>query len=112
MNDDRNVDPNKAVDYMLAKAPEYAKARAERIYLEEFRKTKKAILFREAPEKTIAEREHWAYAHPEYQDLLKGIREAVQVEEELRWKLIAAQTRVDVWKATEYGQRQIDKMLK
>ena len=37
------IDPNDAVNYILKHAPTYAKAKAERIYLEEFRKSKKAI---------------------------------------------------------------------
>lgn len=107
-----DIDPNDAVNYILKNAPKYAKARAERIYLEEFRKSKKAILFRESPEKTVAEREHWAYAHPEYQSLLKGIREAVEIEEKLRWDMIAAQARIDIWKAQEYRNGQVERLLK
>lgn len=106
------IDPNDAVNYILKNAPVYAKARAERIYLEEFRKSKKAILFRESPEKTVAEREQWAYAHPEYQALLKGIREAVEIEEKLRWDMVAAQARIDIWKAQEYRNGQVERLLK
>ena len=42
--------PYKAIDYIVANAPKYAKAKAERIYLEEFRKTKKALLMKVAME--------------------------------------------------------------
>ena len=38
--------PYKTVDFILENAPRYAKAKAERIYLEEFRKTKKALLMK------------------------------------------------------------------
>jgi len=107
-----DIDPNDAVNYILKHAPTYAKAKAERIYLEEFRKSKKAILFRESPDKTIAEREHWAYAHPDYQSLLKGIREAVEIEEKLRWDMVAAQARIDIWKAQEYRNGQVERLLK
>ena len=107
-----DIDPNDAVNYILKHAPTYAKAKAERIYLEEFRKSQKALLFRESPEKTIAEREHWAYAHPDYQSLLKGIREAVEIEEKLRWDMVAAQARIDVWKAQEYRNGQVERLLK
>lgn len=106
------IDPNDAVNYILKHAPTYAKARAERIYLEEFRKSKKAILFRESPDKTIAEREHWAYAHPDYQSLLKGIRDAVEIEEKLRWDMIAAQARIEIWRSQEATNRTVDKILK
>lgn len=107
-----DIDPNDAVNYILKNAPKYARAKAERVYLEEFRKSKKAILFRESPEKGVSEREQWAYAHPEYQSLLKGIREAVEVEEKLRWDMVAAQARIDVWKAQEYRNGQVERLLK
>lgn len=107
-----DIDPNKAVDFLLKHAPDFAKAKAERVYLEEFRKTKKAILFRESPEKTVAEREQWAYAHPEYIEILVGIREAVEREEELRWQMIAAQARIEVWRSNEASNRAVDKSLK
>jgi hypothetical protein len=107
-----DIDPNDAVNYILKNAPKYAKAKAERVYLDEFRKSKKAILFRESPDKTIAEREHWAYAHPEYQELLKGIRDAVEIEEKLRWDMVAAQARIDIWKAQEYRNGQVERLLK
>ena len=107
-----DIDPNDAVNYILKNSPVYSKARSERIYLEEFKKSKKAILFRESPEKTVAEREHWAYAHPEYQELIKGIRAAVEIEEKLRWDMVAAQARIDIWKAQEYRNGQVERLLK
>ena len=48
MSDERSIDPQEAVDFIFRTAPAYAKAKAERIYLEEYRKTKKAILMKEA----------------------------------------------------------------
>ena len=36
------IDPNAAVDYMIAKAAEFAQAKANRIYCEEYRKTLKS----------------------------------------------------------------------
>ena len=67
--------PYKTVDFILENAPRYAKAKAERIYLEEFRKTKKALLMKVAMEagyESAAAQEREAYAHPDYQVLLKG----------------------------------------
>lgn len=42
-----SIDPNKAVDFLLANAGKYARAKAERIHIEEFRKSKKALLMAE-----------------------------------------------------------------
>jgi hypothetical protein len=44
MTDRAPIDPQVAVDYMLQTAPRYAAAKAKRVQLEEFRKSKKAIL--------------------------------------------------------------------
>ena len=41
----RQIDPTEAVDYLIRNAAAYAKAKAQVTYLEEFRKSKKAILF-------------------------------------------------------------------
>ena len=38
------IDPNKAVDYIIANAGKYAQAKAQRVYLEHFRSSKKALL--------------------------------------------------------------------
>ena len=40
-------DPHKAIDFIYKQAPLYAKAKAERVRLEEFRKSKKALLMAE-----------------------------------------------------------------
>ena len=50
-------------------------------------------------------REQYAYAHPEYLEVLDGIRAAWKIEEKLRWDLIAAQARVEVWRSEEASAR-------
>ena len=47
-------------------APAFAKAKAERMYLEEFRKSKKALLMQQHGEKPIGAQEREAYAHADY----------------------------------------------
>jgi len=42
------INPNAAVDFLLKNAGLFAKAKSERVYLEEFRKSKKALLMQEA----------------------------------------------------------------
>ena len=98
-------DPHLAVDYIIANARTFAKAKAERVYLEEFRKSKKAILMKRSLEETIGAQEREAYAHDEYQELLKGLRQAIETEEKLRWDLIAAQARVEIWRSEQANLR-------
>jgi hypothetical protein len=104
--------PNKVVEFLLKNAGKYAQAKSERIYIEEFRKSKKALLMQQAQVKgveTMAAQERDAYANPEYQELLIGLKEAVEVEEKLRWQLIAAQMKIDIWRSQEASNRQIER---
>ena len=103
------VDPHEAIDFIYRNSTAYAKAKAEVTYLEEFRKSKKAILYAQSIGKTVTDRENQAYAHPEYQALLKGLQAAVEAAEELRWQLIAAQARIDVWRSQEASNRAMDR---
>ena len=105
-------EPNKAVDYILKNSAEYAKAKSQRVYLEEFRKTKKALLMKDALANGIEAanaQEREAYAHPEYQELLKGLAEAIETEETLKWNLEAARMRTDIWRTEQANNRYTDK---
>lgn len=105
----REIDPHAAVDYILANAGKFAKAKAERVYLEEFRKSKKALLMKASPESSGIAQERDAYANPEYIAVIDGIKEAVEVEETLRWVLIAAQARVEIWRTESANNRNQDR---
>jgi hypothetical protein len=105
----RPIDPNAAVDYLIEVAPKYAQAKAERVYLEEFRKSKKALLMQAHGDKPIGAQEREAYAHPEYIGLLGAIQVAVEREENLKWMMTAAQTRVEVWRSQESTARAQDR---
>jgi hypothetical protein len=98
-------DPHKAVDYIIANATKFAKAKSERVYLEEYRKSLKAILMKRSLEDTIGGQEREAYAHDEYKQLLEGLKVAIEMEEKLRWDLIAAQARVEIWRTEQANNR-------
>lgn len=106
------IDPSKAIAYIVTNSADFAKAKAERVYIENFLRSKKSILMSEAKSSTISGAEAEAYAHPEYIQLIEGLREAVAKEEELKWKLIAAQARIEVWRTTEASNRTIDRAVK
>lgn len=95
------------LNFIRDNAPIYAKAKAERVYLEEFRKSKKAMLMKEvqAEYPSVAAQEREAYSHPEYLELLEGLREATEQEECLRWRMIAAQAKISAWQTFEATRR-------
>ena len=98
-------DPHKAVDYIIANAKKFAKAKAERVYLEEYRKSLKAILMKRSMESAVNAQEREAYSHDDYVALLVGLKEAVEIEEKLRWDLIGAQARVEIWRTEQANNR-------
>ena len=98
-------DPHKAVDFLIANSEKFAQAKAQRVYLEEFRKSKKALLMQESGDKAANAQERDAYAHTEYVALLEGLKSAVEVEEQLRWMLIAAQARIEIWRTEQANAR-------
>lgn len=93
-----------AINFILTNASKYAQAKATRVQLEEYRKSKKAILMSEE-DGTLGNKEIYAYAYADYVALLFDIKAAIAQEEELRWKLEAAKLRVEVWKTEEYTKR-------
>jgi hypothetical protein len=100
-----DINPNKAIQYIIDTAPLFAAAKANRVYLEEARKSIKAKLMNQSPETVLGKQESWAYSHPDYLELLEGLKVAVEQEENYRWMLVAAQARVEVFKANAYTQR-------
>ena len=105
------MNPDKALEYLIGKAPEYANAKADRRYLEEFRKVCKARLYMERTEGTIADREAYAYSHADYKEILDGLKAAIEIEEELRWRMTAAEHKIEVWRTQEASNRYIDKVV-
>lgn len=105
-------EPNKAVDYILTNAPKHAAAKANRVYLEEFRKSKKAMLMNASTEKSAVAREQFAYSHAEYIALLEGLKAAIEIEETLRWVMVAAQARVEIWRTQSANNRNQDRTLR
>ena len=104
------IDPQAAVDFMVAKAGEYAQAEANKVYMEEMRKTIKAEVMIEAEalgHKTAAMQEREAYASEKYIRHLELLRTAVEEREKLRWMLIAAQARIEVYRTQEASNRNI-----
>lgn len=100
-------DIENAANFIRDNAKYYAKAKSERIYLEEFRKTKKALLMN-STKGTDKTREAYAYAHSEYQQLLDAIKAAREEEERLRWMMVSAEHKMDLWRTQQYNNRRID----
>jgi hypothetical protein len=104
--------PNKVVEFLLKNAGKYAKAKSERVYLDEFRRSKRALLMQDAElhgYETSAAQERQAYSHPEYIEVLEALKIAVETEEKLRWQMVAAQLKISIFQTESANNRFIEK---
>jgi hypothetical protein len=56
-------------------------------------------------ETVLGKQEIYAYAHPDYIEILEGIKVSVEQEENYRWMMAAAQARIEVYKVQEHTRR-------
>ena len=106
-----DIDIFETLEYIKRTAPKYAKAKADRIYLEEYRKSLKAALMATQIGDPVNAQERYAYAHHDYTRHLEAMQISIQQEEEYRWKLVAAQALVEVWRSLSANQRAESKVL-
>jgi len=105
------IDSDKLIERLENMGPainKHAKAKAERIYIEQFRKSKKAILMGEAGAKgikTASEREQYAYSHNDYIALLTGLKAAIEIEEKCRWTLEHLKIEFEMWRTIQANER-------
>jgi hypothetical protein len=103
------INPMNSLQVLHKFGPMFAKAKATRVYLEEYRKTLKALKMKDSGETSAAAQEREAYAHADYVQHLDALRAAVEDEETMRWKLIAAQAAIETWRSQEASNRAMDK---
>lgn len=95
----------RALDYLRDNADTAAQARAERIYLEEYRKSIKAQIMKEQGDMPISAQEREAYADDRYLRHIDALREAVHQDEKHRFLLKAAEAKIDAWRTKCSNQR-------
>ena len=105
---------NDAVDYIYTHGQKYAQAKANLTYMEEYRKTLKAMLMKQAivdGVKSSVAAEMEAYADPKYKQHLEDLRTAVEAAEGFRWGLVSAQARIEVFRTLEASNRAMDRAV-
>jgi len=103
------IDPNEAINFMIKNSEAYALAKAQVVYLTEYRKTVKSQGILRSLKNTVVEKEADAYTTDDYKTCVEGLREAVAEAERLRWMLVAAQARVDCWRSMEASNRAVER---
>jgi hypothetical protein len=100
---------NRARRFIYDKSVDFSQAKANRIYIEQYLKSKLALLMSESSETTMSGKEMDAKKHQDYLNLLFGLKEAVAIEEELKWKLISAQLAVEIYRTESANNRATDR---
>lgn len=102
-------DANKTYHEMGQLAAEFAQAESERVYLTEFRKSKKALLMKDAeirkPGLSAAAQEREAYANAEYMQLLESLKWATEKALFAKFKLKQYEMRFEAWRTKESTKR-------
>ena len=98
------IDPQKAVEYIILNAPKYAEAKANRVFIENYLRTVKSRLMGDE-DGTLGAKEAYAYGHPDYEQQVRALKIATEEEEKLRYMLKAAELRIEIWRTSQYNAR-------
>jgi hypothetical protein len=100
-------DVEKAVDWLRDNVDASAKARATRIYLEEYRKSLKALLMSKYQDLSVSAQEREAYAHQDYRDHLKVMQNAIYEDERMKFFRASAEVKIEAWRTQQANIRAI-----
>ena len=98
-------DAQNCVDWLRDTAEATAMARANRIYLEEYRKSLKAICMKKHLDKAVSAQEREAYSDPEYIAHLEVIKKAVHAEQKALFLKEAASAKLEVFRTLSANYR-------
>lgn len=94
-----------AFDWLHANVDAIAEARAQRIYLTEYRKVLKARIMKEHDDEAIGAQERDAYASPRYEEHLHGLRIAVERDERLQFLKETYFAKIEAWRTAAANRR-------
>lgn len=98
-------DVEKALDYLRDSAVDAAQTRANRIYMEEFRKSLKALIMKEHADLPVSAQEREAYSDDRYIQHLQAMQTAVKQDEKNRFLRIAAEAKIEAWRSYSANHR-------
>lgn len=89
-------------------AEKYAPAKANREYLDEYKKSLLALLMKDAERSgatSAAAQERDSRGRKEYLDLLDQLKAAIEAEEKLRYHMKAVEIEIEVWRTRSANER-------
>ncbi len=105
MIDEKEVEA--AVDWLRDTANEAAQKRAERLYLDEYRKVLRAKLMKQHMDLPVSAQEREALADPKYAEHLQALKTAIDEDEKMRFLRVAAEAKIEAWRSMNANHRAI-----
>lgn len=99
-----------ALRFLVENAETAGVAKAQMIYMENYRKIVLNRLKLASIARSDAAAETEARAHPDYEAVCEAQREAIAVHETLFWKRIAAEATIEAWRSKNSHNRSAEKM--
>ena len=96
-----------SVTYLMATADASARARANRIVLEHGLKRVKALGMMRCNNLPVSAQEREAYAAPEYETALDGLKQAIFEDERHRALRDAHSAKIEAWRTAEATRRSV-----
>ena len=98
-------DIEKAIDFLRDTAESCAKNRAQRLYLEDFSRSLKAIIMSEHLAEPLGAQERHAYGDLRYRNHLEALKIAIYEDEKGRFLRDAAEAKVRAWQTQQASER-------
>lgn len=94
-----------AFDRLRFGAKKAAEAKANRIFMTEYRKVLKSEGMKKHLSQPLAAQEREAYASDEYKAHLLGLKYAIEQDEEFTWQMVRARAVIEAWRTASANQR-------
>ena len=98
---------DESVNWLKDNAEKMAQNRANRLYLEQYTKSLKALIMKQFSDVSISAQEREAYAHTDYQEHLKAYRTAIFNDEKFRFLKVHHEARIEAWRTQQANIRAI-----
>lgn len=100
-----DADIEKALDFLRDSAQTAAQSRADRVHMEEYRKSLKAMIMQEHNDLPVSAQEREAYADARYVAHLESMKQAVFLDERNRFLRQAADAKIEAWRTMNANYR-------
>lgn len=98
---------DESVNWLKDNAEKMAQYKANRVYMEQFSKSLKALLMKKFMDMPVSAQEREAYSHEDYQKHLKAYHTAIYNDEKFRFLKVHHEAKIEAWRTQQANLRAI-----